>query len=227
MVHSACIFGDSISKGVVFDDAKNKYGLLKDSFINLVEKKQDIVFSNYARFGCTISKGIEILKRHEGKLKNYDFTFLEFGGNDCDYKWEEVSAQPLEQHECNTPIETFRQQYISLIDLVRKNNGIPIMLSIPPIDSARYFKWISRGLNPRNILSFIGEENTIFSWQEKYNSIILELSKKYSVPLIDIRYSFLQSNDYRDYLCEDGIHPNDKGHLLIAKCIEEKSFVFK
>ena len=31
-----------------------------------------------------------------------------------------------------------------------------------------------------------------------------------------IRTAFLQRRDYRDYLCIDGIHPNDKGHILIA-----------
>ena len=46
MVHSVCVFGDSISKGVFFDAAKNKYRLLKDGFTSLVGKQKDIVFSN-------------------------------------------------------------------------------------------------------------------------------------------------------------------------------------
>lgn len=222
MIHSVCVFGDSISKGVIFDAAKNKYRLLKDGFTNLVGNQKNIVFSNYARFGCTVSMGINILKKHESKLDSFDYTLLEFGGNDCDYKWKEVSDQPEKEHLCNTPIPVFREQYLTLINLVKQNNGKPILLSIPPIDSTRYFKWISKGLNPTNILSFLGEIETIYAWQEKYNTIILELAEACKVPLIDIRHSFLESGNYADYLCEDGIHPNEKGHLLIAKSMAEQ-----
>ena len=166
--------------------------------------------------------GINILKRHQSTLNNFDYTLLEFGGNDCDYKWEEISEHPQKEHLCNTPIPVFREQYLALINLVKQNNGNPVLLSIPPIDSARYFKWVSKGLNPANILSFLGEVEAIYKWQEKYNTIVLEVAEACKVPLIDIRNSFLESGDYRDYLCEDGIHPNEKGHLLIAKSMAEQ-----
>ncbi|OLA61120.1 MAG: hypothetical protein BHW37_01125 [Firmicutes bacterium CAG:272_52_7] len=35
------------------------------------------------------------------------------------------------------------------------------------------------------------------------------------IPMIDIRSAFLVKRDYSDYLCEDGIHPNERGHKLI------------
>jgi hypothetical protein len=39
--------------------------------------------------------GGEILKRHETELNRFDYTILEFGGNDCDYNWAEVSRDPF------------------------------------------------------------------------------------------------------------------------------------
>jgi len=216
MKGSVCIFGDSVAKGVVFDGARKKYGLLKDSFANIVGSRQNIAIANFARFGCTISMGGEILKRHEGELGRYDYTILEFGGNDCDYNWAKVSENPLEQHQCNTPIPQFVEKYAELIGRVRQNGGRPVILNLPPIDPQRYFNWICRGLNEKNILTFLGEIEIIYHWQEMYSKAVEALAVKEKVPLIDIRSAFLRKKDFTPYLCADGIHPNDAGHRLIS-----------
>lgn len=224
MIKSICIFGDSVAKGVVFDGVKNKYSLLKESFANLVERQQNVSILNFARFGCTISMGGEILKRHETKLNTFDYTILEFGGNDCDYNWSEISESPLGEHLCNTPIPLFREKYMELIRRVIQNGGKPLLLNLPPIDPKRYFQWISKGLNGKNILSFLGEIENIYTWQEMYSTTIEELAAEEKIPIIDIRSGFLSKNNFSDFLCEDGIHPNEKGHLLISSAIREKAF---
>lgn len=224
MIHSVCIFGDSVAKGVVFDQVKNKYRLLKESFANIVGRQQNISILNFARFGCTISMGSEILKRHEGELNRFDYTLLEFGGNDCDYNWAEISKDPAGHHDCNTPISLFREKYMELIDRVLQNGGRPVLLNLPPIDSKRYFHWISRGLNGKNILTYLGEIETIYHWQEMYSKAVEELAAEVKVPLIDIRSDFLRRKNFSYYLCSDGIHPNERGHLLISKAIRDKAF---
>jgi lysophospholipase L1-like esterase len=224
MIRSVCIFGDSVAKGVVFDKVKNKYSLLKESFANIVERQQNISIFNFARFGCTISMGSEILKRHESELNRFDYTILEFGGNDCDYNWAEISDNPSGLHICNTPIPLFREQYLELIERVLQNGGKPVLLNLPPIDPKRYFQWISRGLNRKNILAYLGEIETIYRWQEMYSKAVEELAAEVKIPLIDIRSGFLTRKNFSCYLCADGIHPNEKGHLLISKAIREKAF---
>lgn len=224
MINSVCIFGDSVAKGVVFDAVKNKYSLLKESFANIVERKQNISILNFARFGCTVSMGSEILKRHENELNRFDYTILEFGGNDCDYNWAEVAGDPFGEHFCNTPIPLFREKYMELIGRVRQNGGKPVLLNLPPIDPKRYFRWISNGLNGKNILAFLGEIEAIYRWQEMYSKAVDELAADENIPLIDIRSGFLIKRNFSDYLCADGIHPNEKGHLLISKVIREKVF---
>lgn len=224
MINSVCIFGDSVAKGVIFDAVKNKYRLLKESFVNIVERQQNISILNYARFGCTISMGDKILKRHESELNHFDYTILEFGGNDCDYNWSEVSEDPFRQHLCNTPVSLFREKYIELINRVLQNGGRPVLLNLPPIDQKRYFRWISRGLNGENILTFLGGIETIYRWQEMYSSVIEDLAAEKNIPLIDIRSGFMNKRDFSYYLCADGIHPNEKGHLLISSVIRDKVF---
>lgn len=224
MISSVCIFGDSVAKGVVFDAVKNKYSLLKESFANIVERQQNISILNFARFGCTISMGSEILRRHESELKRFDYTILEFGGNDCDYNWAAIAEDPFRQHVCNTPIPQFNEKYMDLIGRVRQNGGRPVLLNLPPIDPKRYFRWISRGLNSSNIMTFLGEVDVIYRWQEMYSKAVEELAVKENIPLIDIRSGFLNRKNFSDYLCADGIHPNEKGHLLISRVIREKAF---
>lgn len=219
MKGSVCIFGDSVAKGVVFDAVRKKYCLLRDSFANIVESRQNIAISNFARFGCTVSMGGEIMKRHESELCRYDYTILEFGGNDCDYNWAGISEDPFIEHQCNTPIAQFVEKYAKLIGRVRQSGGRPVMLNLPPIDAHRYFNWISRGLNEKNILTFLGEIETIYRWQEMYSKAVESLAVDEKVPLIDIRSVFLSKKDYTPYLCTDGIHPNDEGHLLISEVL--------
>ncbi len=225
MIQSICILGDSVAKGVVFDGVKNKYRLLKDSFAQIISRQHNIPILNLSKFGCTISAGGEILKKHEDELGRYDYTILEFGGNDCDYNWAEVAKHPSKQHFCNTPVPDFMEKYKELISRVKQNGGRPVLLNLPPIDPKRYFQWISKGLNGKNIMDFLGEVDKIYQWQEMYSKVVEELANKEQIPLIDIRSCFLKNENYSDYLCEDGIHPNEKGHLLISKAIREKAFV--
>jgi len=157
-------------------------------------------------------------------LNRFDYTILEFGGNDCDYNWAEISKDPFREHICNTPISLFREKYMELIDSVRKNGGKPILLNLPPIDPKRYFKWASRGLDRKNILTFLGEVDAIFKWQEMYSAVVEELAVKEKIPMIDIRSGFMSKKNFSNYLCADGIHPNEKGHLLISRAIREKAF---
>lgn len=223
MVQSVCIFGDSLAKGVVLDETRNRYQLLKHSFVHLMEQRRHWKVANYAKFGITVKKGEQILQNTPDDLSQYDYTVLEFGGNDCNFNWAEVAENPLAPHVCRTPLEEFQQTYEWMIEQVRARGGKPVALSLPPIDAQRYFVQLSRGLNADNILRFLGDIEHIYRWQAMYSAAVVLLAKAYRVPVIDIRAAFLLTEDYRAYLCKDGIHPNEKGHALIAQAIEQQA----
>lgn len=223
MVQSVCIFGDSLAKGVVLDETRNRYQLLKHSFVHLMEQRRHWKVANYAKFGITVKKGEQILQNTPDDLSQYDYTVLEFGGNDCNFNWAEVAENPLAPHVCQTPLEQFQQTYEWMIEQVRTRGGKPVALSLPPIDAQRYFVQLSRGLNADNILRFLGDIEHIYRWQAMYSAAVVLLAKAYRVPVIDIRAAFLLTEDYRAYLCKDGIHPNEKGHALIAQAIEQQA----
>lgn len=213
-----CVFGDSIGKGVLLQNDSGRYGLVKINLNDLVGQKK-IVLDNFAKMGSTVTKGLAIVKRHASKIAKYDTIFLEFGGNDCSYAWEEIAENPQNEHIPKTPALAFENTYTKIIEEIKANSGNPIMLSLPPLVPERYFEWFSKKLNRENILKWVGSIDVIYRWQEMYNLKVVLLAKKLSIPLIDIRSAFLNKRQYKDFLCKDGIHPNDSGYELIYNTI--------
>jgi len=216
-----CVFGDSIGKGIVLRPDSSRYESVKMNLEQLFGRS-DIQIKNYSLFGCTVTKGLDVIKRHACELVRYKNIFLELGGNDCDFDWSEIANAPEEAHASKTPLAVFSERYQEIISEIRKNGGNPILLTLPPLEPNRYFKWISKGLNADNILRWLGDVNMIYRWQELYNVEVMLLATRLSVPIIDIRRAFLKCNNYSDYLCSDGIHPNGKGYELIYKTIAEQ-----
>ncbi|HBG77081.1 MAG TPA: SGNH/GDSL hydrolase family protein, partial [Clostridiales bacterium] len=62
---------------------------------------------NYAKFGCTIETGKKMVEKHGKDLPHYQFTALEFGGNDCDFDWAAISEHPKGSHVPFTPLAKF------------------------------------------------------------------------------------------------------------------------
>jgi len=223
MLVSLCLFGDSVAKGVVFDSVMNKYTFLKDSFVNAFAAATGVAVDNFAKFGCTIAKGLEIALKRADMLSKYDFAVLEFGGNDANFNWEEISAAPEAEHKPATPLDEFRRLYLRLIEEVRSRGARPLMFNLPPIDAYRYFNWLSKGLNAENILKWLGDVDQIFRWHKKYNDAICLIAEETGTPLIDVRSEFLKAPDFREFLCVDGIHPNLNGHRLIFETVRRFS----
>lgn len=220
-VMDICVFGDSIGKGVILQPDTSRYKVIKINLEKLFGRIE-INIKNYSMFGCTVSKGLSVVKRHARELMGYNSILLELGGNDCDFEWKDIANNPEKEHLPKTPLGEFRRLYKQLIDEIRGNGGNPIILNLPPLEPNRYFNWVSRGLNADNILKWLGDVNMIYRWQERYNVEVMLLATRLNVPIIDIRSAFLKHNNYHDFLCFDGIHPNSEGYELIYRTIGEQ-----
>lgn len=221
-------FGDSVLRGVVIDQERSmddnvRYMFLDDNFTSQCGKRLGMDIANYGKFGSTVETGQKILERHIDAISKSDYTFLEYGGNDCDYNWEEIAASPDTPHKPRTDLMTFSLKYKDMIDEVRRFGSLPVMLSLTPLDSERYFRHFTRSMDTQQknaVKRWLGGSlDTISSWHEMYNLQVFKLAIALNVPVIDITTAFLAKKDYRDYLCEDGIHPNRDGHRLIADAI--------
>ena len=93
---------------------------------------------------------------------------------------------------------------------------------MPPVHPEMFFTTNTRYRNAANILKFMrGDVNTIYQWHSMYNMEIFKIANETNVPIIDITTFFLSRIDYKDFLCDDGVHPNAKGHLLIASAVKD------
>jgi Lysophospholipase L1 and related esterases len=221
-IQSIMVIGDSISKGVVYSDDKNRYTFLKNGFIHGVSQLLRVPVHNLSRFGSTLLHGFDILDEKLGEL-DPDVVLIEFGGNDCDFDWDAIAINPAEDHQPQIPLEKFGQTLRSIIAFLRERGKTPVLMNLPPLNDKAYFKWFTRGNAEREekILSWLHNENRIYWWQEQYSCLIEHISKITSTRLIDVRSAFLKTDDYTSYICRDGIHPNEKGQLLIKEVLHQ------
>lgn len=219
MVNTIAVWGDSVLKGVIVDNNTKKYEKLNEKgCIPCVSKKIHIPIVNNSKFGMTSEKGKVLLERAFQRQSKSDVTVICFGGNDVDHNWQEIADNPSLEQQPKVPLERFCDNMSQMVRTVLENDSIPVLVTIPPIDSEEYFKWFSKNIeNSANILEWLGEINCIYRMQEMYNDAIIKIAKNLNCRLIDIRQAFLQKHNFANYLCIDGIHPNENGHRLMEQ----------
>ncbi len=212
------IYGDSILRGVTYSAETGRYGLYsKDRFSDLHEC--GIETKNNSRMGATVDRGLEMLRRNLSEEAAGTVVIFEYGGNDCDYKWAEVSENPDGEFLPNTPEDVYTETYREAIRFTRERGAIPVIASLVPIDAEKYMRWISKNLSYENILRWLGDVSMLSRWQEYYSHKAERLAYETGAPLLDLRSTFLLSHDYKSLLCEDGIHPTARGHAMIDVAI--------
>lgn len=92
------IWGDSVLKGIILDNESLKYNIFKDNSIDQVSRKTGLNFKNNSKFGMTVLKAFDLLKKSILRNPASDFTVVELGGNDCDFDWQAISENPLAEH---------------------------------------------------------------------------------------------------------------------------------
>lgn len=227
MLRTISAFGDSIMRGVVLDPQSEistpRYTLLDESFSSRCGSSLGLHILNYGRFGHTIRHGLRELERRKSEVAQSQFVALEFGGNDCDHRWSEIAQDPTGDHRPITERATFTALYHDLIRTIRNYGAEPVILSLPPILSERYFNAFSERFTPegrRNVLDWLdGAVENITRWHEMYNLELFKLASLTATPIIDITTPFLSVRHCDSLFCNDGIHPNGEGHRLIAETI--------
>lgn len=211
------VIGDSILKGVVYDEENHKHKLLKDNGIKMLESA-GFEIKNDAKFGLTIQKALQIVLADQNR--DYDTMIIEIGGNDCNYNWDEVSENPAKYHTTNTPIDLFEEKLIELIVFL-KNSGIhPILVSIPPLDDKLFYDYVSRQRKKENILKFLGETKTIYEHQKKYNDVIVRVSRLFDVTYVPLRETIERSKNLSEIYCKDGMHLNQLGQTILFQTLK-------
>jgi len=213
------VWGDSIAKGIVFDESRGRYVICKDNCLSRLASDYGLTICNHAVMGQTSRNGLDRMRSQA--MQEGQICVLEYGGNDCDLDWTAVSEHPEQRQMGKVPLEQFAQNMIEMITHVRAAGMKPLLVTPPPLVAQRYFEWVSRGLSRENILSYLGRVEAIFDWQKNYADRVAQIAAELGVRLLDIRTRMLEWGDYAQLMCVDGIHPNALGHELIYEAAAE------
>ena len=217
--------GDSIIKGVLVqsEGERSRYSLAEKSIVECCAERLGGESLNLGKMGCTIEAGERILNRCLDKMSGAQYVLLEYGGNDSDYNWQEIAEAPEKEHFPRTRLEVFEQVYERVINKIKAMGAIPLVLSLPPMDAERYFAFFSQKWEEgfrANVMRWLGgATNTIMSGHELYNLATMRVAQRTGAQWIDVTSELLKDHNYRAYLCDDGIHPNERGQRMIAEAV--------
>ena len=208
-----CIWGDSIAKGVVYDEQRGRYAVCRNNCLARMSRELGRDVHNFAVMGSTSDQGLERMQAQT--LESDAIAVIEFGGNDCDLDWKAASEHPEILQEGRVPLARFGANIRSMIRRVREAGMRPLLVTPPPLVSQRYYDWVCRGLDAKRILGYLGDVEHIYRWQERYAILVRKIAEEEGTRLLDVRDLFLSQLRMTDLICADGIHPNEQGHALV------------
>ena len=212
-IRKICVWGDSIAKGVIFDEGRGRYAICRDSCMARLSREMGCDVSNYAVMGSTSEQGLK--RMQEQMLTPCGLAVIEFGGNDCDQDWITACEHPELPQRGRVPLEQFGENLRAMVRKARDHGLTPLLVTPPPLVAKRYFDWVTRNLDPTRILNYLGDVEHIYRWQERYALMIAKVAGEECARLLDVRDMFLGLARFNDYMCVDGIHPNEKGQAVM------------
>jgi sialidase-1 len=115
--------------------------------------------------------------------------------------------------ESRVPLAQYEDNIRWMVAQVRANDARPVLMTTNPL------RWTPQliklyGKPPYRVDDADGFDAPVLS---KYNAALRQLAKDLDVPLIDVHAAFTKHGP--DKLLLDGMHPNDKGHEIIAELL--------
>ena len=179
------LLGDSILKGIQVDLGDRRYRTHNEINVEALESEFQLSIHNDAHFGATVRKGSRLLDRMLARKLPCDMMVMDFGGNDCDFRWKEIAEDPTGDHQPNVPLPEFVELYREMIRRVRSHGIRPILTNLPPLDSERFFNWWCGDLDKEAVMRWLGDVGNIYVWQERYSRAVERLAREENVPLVD------------------------------------------
>lgn len=220
MAKKVIVWGDSVAKGVVYDEERGRYVLSPTTAAAIAGERLGLEIVNRSRMGATVAEGERMMNADLARGLTADMAIIEYGGNDCDFDWRAVSEAPDAMHAPKTPAPLFETKLRRMIATVADAGIEPMLVTLPPIVAGRYFDFISRGgIDAGNILRWLGDKDHIYRYHERYSALIARIARDCGCRLLDLRSEFLALWNSERLFCFDGIHPNEEGQKFMGEAI--------
>lgn len=220
-VKKAVVYGDSLMKGTIMD-MSYRYHAVMDERLKRFESRFPVRVTNKSRFGSTVERGYQTVEKDLSDGLSCDLAVIEFGGNDCNFKWNEVAAAPDREHAPMTERRRFEAVLRQMIAGLRARKITPVLMTLPPIDAELYLSFLKRsGLDCDNILKWLGDVQMIYRFHEGYSNAVKQIGGETGCPVVDVRAYFLDKLRYRELISVDGLHPSEKGYALVEQAFTD------
>lgn len=214
------IYGDSIMRGTVLTE-QGRYKTVMGERIKEFQQAFGVSIDNRSRFGSTVEQGYERVCLDLEKGADCRYALVEFGGNDCNFHWDEVAQAPEGEHQPLTPLTRFESVYRALVARLRDHGVTPVLMTLPPIDAERYLAFIGRSNDSQRVLEWLGDAHMIYRFHELYSAAVAGIARECGAILLDVRSRFLSEHSFCRLIGEDGIHLNAEGYGYLAGLLAE------
>ena len=212
-------FGDSVTRGISY--VRGRLRILKENYPALLQA----ALTQHGEFDV-VNKGVfndnsDLLVSRladDVLMEHPDYVLIEIGGNDCNFRWDEVALAKDGEHEPIVPLDRYLTNLQHIVLVLRENGITPVLMNLLPLDPVRYYNAVC-AQHGSNVAHWIGRCGGIEHWHGMYNRALVQLVHRLNVLTIDVRTAFKQAADLSVLLSDDGIHPTAEGYRVMARTI--------
>ncbi len=195
-INGVIFFGDSVLAGTGASERES-------SCAKLVKCALKIPVSLRSRNWNTTRDGLDRLEVDVLQQAQFSHVVILFGNNDS---WLATSGQS------KVPQGEFRKNLLELIGRIKSNQQTSLLCNLQLINEAAFLQRFPELVSYCKDMSITAEKI-----QDQYNNLIEGVAKASDIKLINIRSKLKKFPG--NSIADDGIHPNDQGHKIIADLI--------
>ena len=195
---------------------------VQDVYADLLRKElpQKGFSARVVNQGVPGNRTTDAVQRFETDVRAFrpDVVILLFGINDSAVDVWRNATEP------RVPLETYRTNLTKMVQTLQADGASPILVAPQPMCWTEKLKGLYAGpphhdRSPYDAADPLGFNATLVD----YVQVVREVAEQEKVPLVDLHKRFMdyhrvEGQDLNDLLL-DGMHPNDKGHRMIADAL--------
>lgn len=212
--------GDSLTRGVSFE--RGRLRILRDNYPKLLqeafdERSDSVEIVNRGVFNDNSDLLLERLDKDVLSL-HPDAVLIEIGGNDCNFRWDEVAKRPDADHEPYVPLPRYIDNITALVKKIRSAGATPVVMTLVPLHPVRYYKHLAATFGTE-IAHWIALCGGIEYWHRGYDDALRKRLSQLGVNPIDVRKPFEQLASGDNFISLDGIHLTADGYRWLTQVV--------